>query len=121
MLKATLTLLVVAFVLTSMPALAEDSSPKAPAPPLLSAQGSSCPRLSAETTPAPHLPPELLMPQPEAKVILCGWCSESTCVYKNVRANCRTSDGSFGTCTTLSPVVACSGEVHTECYCGQFP
>lgn len=57
----------------------------------------------------------------EAKVILCGWCSESTCVYKNVGANCRTSDESFGSCTALSPVTSCSGEMHVECYCGQFP
>jgi hypothetical protein len=120
MLKGTLTLLFVAFVLTSVPVLAQDSSPTGPTPPLLSAQGSSCQRLSSETTPAPHLP-ELFMPQPEAKVILCGWCSDSNCVYKHVGSNCRTSDGSFGSCTTLSPVLACPDEVHVECYCGQFP
>jgi hypothetical protein len=120
MLKGTLTLLFVAFVLASVPVLAEGSSPIAPTPLLLSAQASSCPRLSSETAPAPHLP-ELLMPQPEAKVILCGWCGESSCVYKNVGANCRTSDGSFGSCTALSPITACSGEMHVECYCGQFP
>lgn len=121
MMKRTLMVLLAVFVLAAaVPALAEDSSPTVSNPPLLSAQSSLCPRLSGGATATPELP-QLLMPQPEAKVILCGWCSESSCVYKNVRANCRTSDGSFGTCTTLSPPVACSGEIHTECYCGQFP
>jgi hypothetical protein len=119
MLKGTLMLVFAAFVLASVPALAEDSSPTAPTPPLLSAQGSSCPRLSAETTSTPSLP--RLRPQPEAQVILCGWCGDSSCVYKNAGANCRTSDGSFGSCTVLSPITACSGESHVECYCGQFP
>lgn len=118
MLKGTLMLLLAVFIFAT-PVLADGASP-APAPPLLSAQASTCPRLAGGAAPAPELP-QLFMPQPEAKVILCGWCSESTCVYKNVGSHCRTSDGSFGSCTTLSPPVACSGEVHTECYCGQFP
>lgn len=121
MLKGALVFVFIALVLVSLPALAETPDSTTPTPPLLSAQSSSCPRLAAGTNATPSLPPQLLMPQPEAKVILCGWCGESTCVYKNVGANCRTSDGSFGSCTALSPITACSGEQHVECYCGQFP
>jgi len=107
--KGFLLFLLAAFVLAGSPSVAEDLSF------LTSTPASSCALMTSAAAPVlPALPalPELT-PRPEARVIICGDCSDFACAGKKPYHGCSVS----GELSSCQPGPVCEGQTNLQCSC----